>query len=442
MFLRILRDSFFRQKRRKAIVLAAVGLGTAAAAALGDIALDIGDKVSAELKSFGANIVLLPKGGGAPVVVGGEDVSGLRVPAYLDAADLPKIKDNFWKNNILAFAPALDVPARVGGRTVLLRGTWFERPHGAPAGEGGGSAAGGSAADLTGLRELNPYWTVEGHWPDDRAPAAPGAAAPEALVGRSLAAALGVRPGSRLEVEVEGRRSTLAVSGILASDGEEDGAILVPIEVAGRLSGLEGRVSRVSVRALTTPESAVYERLGRDPRSLPPAEFEKWSCTPFVSSISWELEKAIPSAEARVVRRVADSEGNMLRRTSALMGFIALMAVLGSALTVTSALTTGVLERRAEIGLLKALGAGAPRVVGLFLAEAALVGLLGGLAGAGAGALLARWISASVFGSAVAIRPVSVPLAVAAALAITSVGCIVPVRRILRLRPIEVLRGL
>src|SRR5437867_4096670 len=145
MFLRILRDSFFRQKRRKAIVLTAVSLGTAAAAALGDIALDIGDKVSRELKTFGANLVLLPRGGGAPVVVGGEDVSGLRVPTYLDVSDIPKVKDNFWKNNVLVLAPALDVPAHVrvrhpvtdpstGGReemgasrTVLLRGTWLER---------------------------------------------------------------------------------------------------------------------------------------------------------------------------------------------------------------------------------------------------------------------------------------------------------------------------
>src|SRR5262249_45289795 len=162
MFLRILRDSFFRQKRRKAVVLTAVALGTAAAAALGDMALDIGDKVGAELKSFGANLVILPKGGGEPLVVGGEDVSGLRVPAYLDGADLPKVKDNFWKNNILAFAPMLDVPARTGGRAVLLRGVWFERPVRE---EAAGDEAAGS---LQGVRALNPYWSVDGRWPDDR----------------------------------------------------------------------------------------------------------------------------------------------------------------------------------------------------------------------------------------------------------------------------------
>jgi hypothetical protein len=117
------------------------------------------------------------------------------------------------------------------------------------------------------------------------------------------------------------------------------------------------------------------------------------------------------------------------------MALIAVMAVLGSALTVTSALTTSVLERRSEIGLLKAMGAGSPRVVGLFVCEAVMVGALGGLIGRLGGALLARVISASVFGAPVAIRPLSVPLAVAAALLITCAGCIVPVRRILSFRP-------
>jgi len=436
VFLRILRDSFFRQKRRKAVVLTAVALGTAAAAALGDIALDIGDKVGAELKSFGANLVILPKGGGEPLVVGGEDVSGLRVPAYLDGADLPKVKENFWKNNILAYAPMLDIPARVSGRTVLVRGVWFERPA------RDGVADEDAAGTLQGVRALNPYWSVDGRWPDDRTAAARAASADEAVVGHDLAEALHVAPGGRIHVRVEGRDADLAVTGILSAGGAEDAAILVPLETAWRLAGHDQRVSRVALRALTTPESAVYERLGTDPRKLPAKEFEKWICTPFVSSIAYELERSVPGSEARVVRRIADSEGNVLRRISGLMALIAIMAILGSALTVTSALTTSVLERRSEIGLLKAMGAGSPRVVGLFVSEAVMVGALGGLIGALGGALLARVISSSVFGAPVAIRPLSIPLAVGAALLITCAGCIVPVRRILRFRPMEVLRGL
>lgn len=514
MFVRILRDSLFRQKRRKAVVLAAVGLGTAAAAALGDIALDVGDKVRGELKAFGANLVVLPAGGDAPVVVGGEDVSGLRVPVWLGSSDVVKVKDNFWKNNILALAPSLDAPAKIAGRLVILRGTWFERSlplegevpepepaatppavldsarHSTPAsatnrgdvtrsdhppaagrGSGGGPHEAGAAARpapspaampsppaakppsaavgegpaeplfLTGLRELNPGWSVEGRWPDDRTDAA-RAREPEALVGRTLADALGLRPEGRIDLDVGGRSVSLRIAGILSTGGEEDGLVLAPIETVQALPGLSGRISRIAVRALTTPETAVYERLGKNPKDLSPAEFEKWTCTPFVSSIAYEIERAVPGSEARIVRRVADSEGKILGRISGLMTLIALMAALGSGLTVTSALTTSVLERRSEIGLLKAMGAGAPRVVGLFLAEAGILGLLGGLAGAGVGALMARWISTAVFGSPVQIRPLSVPLAVAAALAITSAGCILPARRIMKFRPFEVLRGL
>ena len=118
------------------------------------------------------------------------------------------------------------------------------------------------------------------------------------------------------------------------------------------------------------------------------------------------------------------------------------LAAFGSALTVTSALTTSVLERRSEIGLLKALGAGNSGVLSLFFAEAAILGLLGGLIGAVAGAVMARWVSVAVFGTPVTIEPLAIPLAVAAALLITFAGCILPARRITTFRPFEVLRGL
>jgi len=378
--------------------------------------------------------------------VGGEDLSAWRVPAYLAADQVFRVKDNFWKNNILGFAPILDVPAKAGGRGVVLRGTWFERPvhldtkAGAPV----------SSASLAGVRPLNPLWSVLGRWPDEPGAVAAddAAGAPEvapsplqAVVGRGLAAALGVRPRVTMDLEVAGRPLKLEVSGILSAGGEEDAMVLLPLEGVQAAAGLPGRLSRVLVSALTTPETAVYERLVANPRDLPPAEFEKWTCTPFVSSIAYELERAWPGVEARVIRRVATAEGAILSRASGLMTLIAVMAALAAALTVASALTTGVLERRAEIGLLKAMGASESTVIGLFLAEAALVGLLGGLAGAAGGAFLARLISTSVFGSPVGIRPASLPLAIAAALLITLAGCLLPARRLAALRPAEVLHG-
>lgn len=465
MFLRVLGDALARQKRRKAIVLVAVVLGTAAASAPADIALDVGDRMSRELKSFGANLVVVPRGGSAPLRVGGADFSSLHVPAYLPAADVLKVKDNFWKNNILGFAPLLDVPAEVNpivttgvvpgesSRIVVLRGAWLDRPFqldGEPAAAGPEAAAAPAEASRTGLRRLNPYWLVEGDWPAE--PAAPGTAAapavgaetattPQALVGKRLATAFAIRTGDRLPLRTAAGETGFVISGILTTGGEEDEMVIAPLEAVQRSARLDGKLSRVLVSALTTPESAVYERKALDPRALSPKEFESWSCTPFVSSIAYEIEEAWPGAEARVVRRVADAEGAVLGRASGLMILVAVMGVFGAALTVASALTAGILERRVEIGLLKSLGARDATVIGLFLAEASLLALVGGLAGSAAGAWLARLLSASVFGTPVAIRPVSIPLAVACALGITLVGSILPVRRIAGFRPAEVLRG-
>ena len=427
MIARILRESFRRQKRRKAVALAAVAFGTAAATALANVALDVGDSVSRELRRFGANLVVLPAGGSARVVVGSVDLSSFRARSFLRAEDLPKVKENFWKNNILDFAPMLDETISAGGRSARLRGCWFDRRL---------TLSDGRTIH-TGLRGLFPYWKVQGDWPSDLFRPSDD----EILAGASAAVRLGLKRGASVALRGDGGTATATVVGILTSGGEEDDLLLAPMETVWRLTGREGAVDRVLVSAATTPEDAVYERLGRSPRELSPKEFESWSCTPFVSSIAYELARAVPGSEALPIRRVADTEGKVLGRIGALMGFVALMAAIGSALTVTGALTTGVLERRAEIGLLKALGAGNGGVIGLFLAEAFVIGLAGGLLGAGMGLALSRVIAASVFGAAGSVKLVSVPIAMAAALVITLAGCLAPARRIASIRSAEALKG-
>jgi len=425
MILRILRGSFGRQKRRKAVAFTAVALGTAAASALLQISLGIGDQVNRELKAFGANLVVTPAGAGSALEVAGTDVSALRAPAFLAEADIAKTKDNFWINNVLAVAPMLDARIEVAGRALTLRGTWFERRE--RLGDGRDYPAG--------VRAIFPFWRVEGRWPSD-------AATDEALAGASLARAYALRPGSRLTVTSSDRSRELTVVGILSTGSEEDGMLLAPLAAAQQLAERPGSVSRILVSALTTPEDAVFNRLGLDPAKFPPQEFEKWSCTPFASSIAYEIGRSIPRSEVRAIRRVADSEGRILGRIGGLMGLIAAMASLAAALTVTSSLTTGILERKAEIGLLKAMGATNGIVIGLFLLEAALLGAAGGIVGAVLGAGMAHTISIAVFGSAVALSPLAFPLAVAAAVGITLAGCALPARRIVAFRPYQVLHGL
>ena len=154
---RILSDSLLRRRRRKLLTLAAVALGVTVATAVGTVALDVGDKVSRELRSFGANILVRPAADTLAVTIGGVDYRPAGAGATLDESDLVNLKKIFWSNNIVAFAPYLSVPVEVRGRRVVLAGTWFDHAF----------RVGKSQVFRTGVKELHPAWKLEGAWPSD-----------------------------------------------------------------------------------------------------------------------------------------------------------------------------------------------------------------------------------------------------------------------------------
>jgi putative ABC transport system permease protein len=104
-------------------------------------------------------------------------------------------------------------------------------------------------------------------------------------------------------------------------------------------------------------------------------------------------------------------------------------------------MATAVVERRSEVGLMKALGAGNLAVAVLFFAEATLLALLAGGAGFAGGALLARQIGHSIFDSQIAIQPVLLPVILAIAVLVTFVGSAFAIRRAVKFDPVYALRG-
>src|SRR5262250_2230342 len=112
MFLRLIADNFTRRPRRKLLTAAALALGMAVATAALSVSLDVGDRLAKEFRSLGANLVVTPEADSLPLEVGGVDYRPVNAGAYLPEADLPKIKTVFWHNNIIAFAPVLEVQAQ------------------------------------------------------------------------------------------------------------------------------------------------------------------------------------------------------------------------------------------------------------------------------------------------------------------------------------------
>ena len=419
MFVRLVYESFRRQKRRKMLAGAAITLGVTVATAMIAVATDIGDKINRELRTIGANLIVTPQEDTLDVEIGGVNLKPPSDGAFLDEADLPKIKGTFWQNNITGFAPTLPVNVAIeqdGKRQeATLEGTYFAK-----------QLTFGKEAFTTGVRSTHPWWKVAGAWPDDNSH--------DVLLGERLASRLGKKSGD--EVTLAGRQ--LRVSGILSTGGVEDDQIVGPLSLAQEILGKPGAVRRVYVSALTKPEDALARR---DPKSMSGPIYDRWYCSPYPQSIAFQLAEAIPHSHAEQIRQVAQNEGAVLTRIEGLIFLITLAALFASALAVSAAMATAIFERRGEVGLMKALGAGKLAVASVFFAEAALMALIGGVVGFGAGALLARQIGRSIFNSQISIQPVLLPVILAIAVIVTFAGSAAAIRRAVGLDPVFALRG-
>src|SRR6201987_2763528 len=419
MFARLLYESFRRQKRRKLLAGIAITLGVAVATAMIAVATDIGDKINHELRAYGANLLVTPQEDTLDVEIGGVNLKLPSDGSFLSEADLPKIKGTFWRHNILGFSPMLPVNVSLGtpggSKDVTLVGTYFAK-----------QLTFGKDEFTTGVRTTHPWWKVQGEWPADNSG--------DVLLGEHIATKLGFQPHGSVEISGQPHR----VAGIVSTGGPEDDQVVAPLQVAQQALSKPGAVRRIYVSALTKPEDALARR---DPKTMNPELFDRWYCSPYVQSIAYQLQEAIPHSHAEQIRQVAQNEGTVLSRIKGLMLLVTLAALFASALAVSAAMATAIFERRAEVGLMKALGAGRLAVASIFFAEAALLALIGGALGFGLGSALAHQIWHSIFNSEISIPPVLLPVILAIAVIVTFVGSAAAIRRAVGLDPVFALRG-
>jgi putative ABC transport system permease protein len=430
MFFRIVSDSFTRKPRRKILTAAALALGMAVATATLEVALDVGDRLAREFRSLGANLLVTPASDTLPLEIGGVDYRPVDAGAYLPAADLGKLKTIFWRNNVMGFAPFLDVPVAIASAESQknsqkdsheeLIGTWYSHSVSVP--DGGTFTTGISATD--------PWWHVDGRWFSD--------GAEEGVAGSSLAQRLNLRAGSKIKIDAGSRTHTLTITGIVSTGGREDNSILAPLEVAQDLAGRPGEYRQLLVSALTKPADSFSER---DPASMTPVEYDRWYCSPYISSISHQIQQQLPGVDVRAIRQVAEGEGRILTRVSGLMWMVTIAALFAAALAVGATSATTVLERRLEIGLMKALGASRRSVSSFFIAEQLFLALVGGLLGYALGIILARALGIGIFGVAPELRWILLPIVLALAAVVALLGSLLPLGRASRVDPAPVLRG-
>lgn len=404
MYARLLVESLRRGTRRKLLAVTAVALGTLGATALAEVVLASGDRLAAELGSYGANLVMVPARAGETLPVSG----------------LSTVRRIFWRNNIVALAPFLTPrvrfePAGTPQTVAPLVGTWFDHAL--------------EADWKTGLPRTRPTLRVEGRWPAD--------GASEVVLGRRLAERLGLSSGGDLRTVLGSREETFRVVGVLTSGGEEDDQAFAPIAAVQRLAGQPGRFTQAEIFALTTPES---RNTRPDPTRMSAEEYEAWYCTAFPSSIAFQINQALPRARTSVDYGVSQATADVLGRLRWVLAALAAVALAGAAVGVTAAMTATVLERRLEAGLMVAIGAPRGRVVMFFLSEAALLGGLGGLAGGAAGLVAGRLLGSGILGVAVPWMPVLLPFAALLGVTVAVLASAAPVARALERYPADILK--
>ena len=427
MFGKMIFGVITRQKKKLMLIALTIALGVSLATAMLNVMFDVGDKVNQELKAYGANLNIVPKGAAfINDMYQLDEDNQSEASQFINEDQLVKIKMIFWAYNIVDFAPYLSVAAEVDHHPVKVVGTWFDKHLQIPTGD----------EVNTGMLAMKSWWQIEGNpMTDDNLQSA--------MIGESLAKRLNLKIGDKITIDYPKSHNSMALTihNIFHSGGIEDNEIYVTLSTAQELANKKGLVERVEVSALTTPENELARRAAQDPNSLSRNEWDIWYCTAYISSIAYQLEEVMPDVRVKAIMQVAESEGAILQKTQLLMILLTVLSLICSALAISNLVTANVIERSTEIGLLKALGASNSAVALLIIIEMLIIGLIGGVIGYFMGLGFAQIIGHTVFGSSVEIKMLIIPLVGLMVLFITLIGSLPALKMMMFLRPIDVLHG-
>jgi putative ABC transport system permease protein len=234
------------------------------------------------------------------------------------------------------------------------------------------------------------------------------------LVGVKAAQQLHLHLNDRLTLKNDNREETCASEIAEAHGDAQDSQIIVNLDAAQRLASLPGKVSLIQLSVAGAP---------REIRNYIAA-----------------LAQNIPAADVHGLRQFTDAEAKIYTRVSGLLTATTILVLALTGLCVMAAMTNVAMERKNDVGLMKAIGGATRRVLRLFLAEAALLGLAGGIVGAAAGLLLSIWLGKTVFGVAARPRLIVYPVSVALTILVAIISAY-PLRRLANISPASVFRG-
>jgi putative ABC transport system permease protein len=379
MFWRIVRRLLTANYGRLFVILLALGAGAAVTSSLLNLQIDAKKRLTTEFRALGANVIVAPREANNSDSDGSTLEEGLlaRLPNEFEGKPVPAV----------GFLYVIGEVAKVGA------------VHFEPAVIAG--------AEGHGLTEIRPGRRTEylANLENDPEPCE---------IGTKAAAQFKVHAGDSLQLRNQGREASCKVFAVVATGGAEDTQVFTKLKIAQALADLPGRISLIQLSVTGTPDSVKL----------------------FISSLSRRLS----GADVHGIKQLTEAEGRIYDRISGLLTGTVLLVLFLTSLCVMAGMTNVAVERKNDVGLMKAIGGSIRAVVRLFLTEAILLGITGGLVGSAIGIVVSIWLGKEVFGVAAQPRWIVYPVSVALTV-IVSIASAFPLRRLAGIRPASVFRG-
>jgi lipoprotein-releasing system permease protein len=242
----------------------------------------------------------------------------------------------------------------------------------------------------------------------------------EGMIGKELAQDLGVRVGDRLNIVVGSISDSIRITALL-DYGVRDlnrRVVIVPLRTAQSLVGLPGGATSLELSLV-----------------------DLWAAPEFAQDFSKRWSYKVESWQDANPQLVSALTAQSVS-TAIIRAVVLIVVVLG----ISSVLVVSVVQKRREIGILRAMGATRGQVMRIFLLEGALVGALGSALG-----VLLAWILIWAFVAFVhgedglplfAITfPASLALLISAIATVSGVlAAVAPARRAAKLDPAQAIR--
>jgi len=378
--LQLVLRALVHRKGRTLLLLAVLAMASSLATALGIVSYSMKKQVAEEVRKYGANLIISPESARLDVGSGGLNFGVIAEPAYLQQRE---VED------------ALSRSALKAERSFHL--------HGALQWKTADLMVDG--VNFTDIRRLFPWWQLKGNWP----------AAGETVVGSDLATRLKLKTGDMLELVGKAKTVSLRISGIVSSGGEEDGLLFLALPELQQALGLDGQLTLVRLMVTAGDDS--------------------------LKKSAAALQQLLPSAKVNEVRQTARTSEGLLAKVKLLMFMVTAVVLISAGSSVAGTMSTTVLERGKEIGLMKAMGGTRWEVMLIFSGEAAMLGILGGLAGYLFGSAIAQFITKTVFSASAEFIPWFAGISLGVSLFLALLGSVGPMISVFKLDPVRSLRG-